>query len=104
MSWRKGILRLPSVKYGLNRKIHNGIIPRYVYLNSFKSPYSDGTEKLPKARTVLKKVMVMERLRSPSRRTVQKLEPVPPGQQPRMKRPRRNILSSVINQPMKKEN
>ena len=47
---------------------------------------------MPSAATVETKVMVMERLMSPLRSSVQKLEPVPPGQVPSTKRP-----SLIIN-------
>ena len=46
---------------------------------------------MPSAATVETKVMVMERLMSPLRSSVQKLEPVPPGQVPSTKRPSLNI-------------
>ena len=71
----------------------------------------------PRARTVLMKVMVMDMLMSPFRRRVQKLEPVPPGQQPSTNNPnlkwRYNLnnfgincqdlksISSVMAQPIK---
>ena len=71
----------------------------------------------PRARTVLMKVMVMDMLMSPFRRRVQKLDPVPPGQQPSTNNPNLkwrlfaivwsiNIynlksISSVMAQPMK---
>lgn len=84
MSWPKGITRSPSVSRGPMRNTQSGIMPR--------------------AAMVLMKVMVMDRLMSPPRRMHQKLELVPPGLQPRMKRPRRNRVSVVINQPTKKEN
>ena len=47
---------------------------------------------MPSAATVETKVMVMERLMSPLSSSVQKLEPVPPGQVPSTKRP-----SLIIN-------
>ena len=40
-----------------------------------------------RASMVLMKVMVMDMLMSPCRSSVQKLEPVPPGQQPSTNRP-----------------
>ena len=71
----------------------------------------------PRARTVLMKVMVMDMLMSPFRRRVQKLDPVPPGQQPSTNNPNLKwifnsnnfginfqdlkSMSSVIAQPMK---
>ena len=42
---------------------------------------------MPRAATVETKVMVMERLMSPLSSNVQKLDPVPPGQVPKTKRP-----------------
>ena len=41
----------------------------------------------PSASMVLMKVMVMDMLMSPSRSRVQKLDPVPPGLQPRTNSP-----------------
>ena len=46
----------------------------------------------PRASIVLMKVIVMDMLMSPSKRRVQKLDPVPPGLQPRTKRPSLKIL------------
>ena len=42
------------------------------------------------AKIELMKVMVMDMLMSPFKRRVQKFDPVPPGQQPRTKRPSLN--------------
>ena len=42
---------------------------------------------MARAATVLTKVMVMERLTSPSSNSVQKLDPLPPGEQPSTNRP-----------------
>ena len=44
------------------------------------------------ARIELMKVMVMDMLMSPFKRRVQKFDPVPPGQQPRTKRPSLNMI------------
>ena len=60
---------------------------------------------LPKAATVLIKVMVIDKLMSPPKRMHQKFEAVPPGQHPSTNKPRRNNMSPGAKiQPMAKEN
>ena len=51
---------------------------------------------IPNARIVLQNVIVIDRFMSARSKMHQKLEPLPPGQQPRTKSPSRNMGSSNI--------
>ena len=47
-----------------------------------------------RAKIELRKVMVMDMLMSPFKRSVQKFDPVPPGQQPSTNRPSLNRIAN----------